>query len=81
MILLKDIFKQDELYLLLSKAKVERIDKQYYTSEAQTNPITKESANESIKSMMAFNPKLISFKNSLNLKDIERIKGLIKTQV
>ena len=78
LILLKNFFSQNELYLILSKSKVERIDKQYYTSEAQTNPLTKESANEIIISMMAFNPKLISFKNSLSLKEIEKIRSLIK---
>lgn len=73
-IILKEIFKQIELHSIFSKAKEERIDKQYYSPESQNNPITKELANESIKNMDYFNPKIISFKNSLNTTGIKKVR-------
>ena len=77
-IILKDLFKQEDLYLVFVKAKEERIDKQYYTPTSQNNPITKESAKESIKSMTLFNPKIIAFKNNLKSKEIHAIREKLK---
>lgn len=73
-ILLKDFFKQNDLYILFSKAKTERIDKQYYVTPFQDNPVTKESAKEMISIAMQFNPQLIAFKNNLRLEEIKKIR-------
>src|SRR3989339_854059 len=47
-ILLKEFFDQKDLGLIFSKAKEERIDKQYYVIPSQNNPATNESAREMI---------------------------------
>lgn len=77
-ILLKDFFRQIELHSLFLKAKVERIDKQYYVTPSQNNPATKESAKEMVNIAMRFNPQIISFKNSLRLEEIRKIQEMIK---
>jgi len=45
-ILLKEFFSQKELGSIFSKAKEERIDKQYYVTPSQSSPATRESAKE-----------------------------------
>jgi len=77
-IILRDIFQQKELHELLSKAKTERLDKQYYTAPSQTTPLTEESAKESIKMMQEFNPKILAFKNSLSQEEIRKIREELK---
>jgi uncharacterized protein (UPF0332 family) len=77
-ILIKDFFNQKELYDIFSRAKEERIDKQYYTSTSQTNPATKESTITSIQMMTYFNPRIIALKNNLKNKEIEHIRAAIK---
>jgi len=76
-ILLKDFFSQSELYLIFSKAKEERIDKQYYITPSQNNPTTKESAKEMIGISMKFNPQITAFKNNLKLEEIKKIRDKI----
>ncbi len=73
-IILIDIFKQDDLYTIFLKAKGERIDKQYYTASSKDNSATKESAKEMIQIALRFTPRIISFKNSLKLQEIDNIK-------
>lgn len=77
-ILLKDFFKQGELHLIFSKAKEERIDKQYYITPSQNNPATKESAKEMIGISMKFNPQITAFKNNLKLEEIKKIRDKIR---
>ena len=76
-ILLKDFFNQSELHLIFSKAKEERIDKQYYIAPSQNNPATKESAKEMIGISMKFNPQITAFKNNLKLEEIKKIRDKI----
>lgn len=73
-LIIKDIFNQKELFSLFSKAKTERIDKQYYVTPLQDNPATKDSAKETISLAMSFNPKLTAFKNNLKLEEIKKIR-------
>ena len=73
-ILLKEIFTQEELYAIFSKAKEERIDKQYYVTPSQNNPATKESTQEFILSTDIFNPKLAAIKNNLKIEEIKKIR-------
>ena len=76
-LLLKDFFNQSELYLIFSKAKEERIDKQYYITPSQNNPATKESAKEMIGISMKFSPQITAFKNNLKLEEIKKIRDKI----
>src|SRR3989344_8260436 len=76
-IILKEFFNQKELYFIFSKAKKERIDKQYYITPFQNNPSTKESAREMIRISMNFNPRIIAFKNNLKLEEIKKIREKI----
>ena len=76
-LLLKDFFNQSELHLIFSKAKEERIDKQYYIAPSQNNPATKESAKEMIGISMKFNPQITAFKNNLKLEEIKKIRDKI----
>ena len=77
-ILLKEFFDQKDLGLIFSKAKEERIDKQYYVTSSQNNPATKESAKEMISISMKFNPQITAFKNNLQLEEIEKIRDKIR---
>ena len=77
-ILLKEFFNQKNLSLIFSKAKEERIDKQYYVTPSQNNPATKESAKEMITAAMRFNPQIIAFKNNLKLEEIKKIRDKIR---
>src|SRR3989344_9483880 len=76
-ILLKEFFNQRDLYIIFSKAKEERIDKQYYVVPSQNNPATKGSAKEMISIAMKFNPKITAFKNNVKIEEINKIKALI----
>ncbi|MEA3414375.1 MAG: hypothetical protein U9Q99_02515, partial [Nanoarchaeota archaeon] len=59
---------------IFSKAKEERIDKQYYTSELQDVPLTKDLAFQSFRTANIFNVKLDILKNSLNNNEINKIR-------
>ncbi len=73
-VLLKKLFKADKIFLTFSKAKEERIDKQYYTTQMQQRPVTKESAQELIKIAETFILEASAYKRNLNLKDISEIR-------
>lgn len=80
-ILLRDFFNQKELYSVFLKAKEERIDKQYYITPAQNNPITKNSAKEMISTAVKFNLKIIAFKNYLKIEEIKKVREKIKKEI
>ena len=77
-ILLKEFFNQKDLSLIFSKAKEERIDKQYYIAPSQNNPVTNESAKGMISISMRFNPQITAFKNNLKLEEIKKIRDRIR---
>jgi len=77
-ILLKEFFNQKDLGLIFSKAKEERIDKQYYVAPSQNNPATRESAKDMISASMRFNPQITAFKNDLKLEEIKKIQDKIR---
>ena len=77
-ILLKEFFNQEELSMVFSKAKEERIDKQYYVTPYQNNPVTKGSAKELISVSMKFNPQITAFKNNLKYEEIRKILNKIR---
>ena len=74
-ILLRDFFNQSELYAIFSKAKEERIDKQYYITPSKNNLATKESAKEMMSIALRFNPKITALKNNLKLQEINNIRN------
>ena len=73
-ILLKDLFNLDKIHKTFSKAKKERIDKQYYVTSNQTNPVTRESCKEMISIAGKFILEVDAYKRKLKLKDIEKIR-------
>ena len=73
-ILLKEVFNQLELYELFSEAKTERIDKQYYTSTPESDPLTKEGAKESISKMIEFNQMISVLRINLNNSDVQKFR-------
>jgi uncharacterized protein (UPF0332 family) len=73
-ILLKEVFNQLELYELFSEAKTERIDKQYYTSTLESDPLTKEGAKESIFKMIEFNQTINVLKINLTNLDVQKFQ-------
>ena len=54
------------------------IDKQYYVTPTQNNPVTKESARELISVSMRFNPQITAFKNNLKLEEIKKIRDKMR---
>lgn len=78
-ILLKEIFNQNKLYELFSDAKTERIDKQYYTSTDENNPLTKEFTKNIINKMIEFNNELNSLKINLKNEDILEIRNKLSS--
>ena len=73
-LILRKIFHLEKLYILASKAKKERIDKQYYTPNAQTNPATRESAQDLISIGQKFILEINSYKKNLKTNEISRIR-------
>lgn len=73
-LLLKYLFDLEKLYVLSSKAKEERIDKQYYTRSTQTSPATKNSCQELIKMSEKFILEINNYKLNLKIINITKIR-------
>jgi uncharacterized protein (UPF0332 family) len=73
-ILLRNLFVQEELYKSISKAKEERIDKQYYVSSKKTEEETKESAEKMLKDAEKFITEIKLIIRKMNASDIENIR-------
>ena len=73
-ILLKKIFKQKELYKIISFAKTERIDKQYLVESQQTIKITNKSSEELIAKSEDFLLKIKIIISRFNDDDINLIR-------
>lgn len=71
-LLLKLLFEEDDLYKLISDAKTERIDKQYYVT-AEKDEITKEAAEELLKNAEKFLLKMKLVIMKLNNDSIDDI--------
>lgn len=70
-ILLNELFNQHELFKIISFAKTERIDKQYYAEDQQTFKIGEDSCKEMILKSEDFLVKIKVLISNLNNKDIE----------
>lgn len=72
-LLLKLLFEEDDLYKLISDAKKERIDKQYYVT-AEKDEITKEIADELLNNAEDFVLKIKAVIKNLSNDSIEELK-------
>ena len=73
-ILLKKLFSVDTIYQTFSKAKEERIDKQYYIISMQIKPVTKESAQALIRISDSFILEVNSYKRNLKIEEIDKFR-------
>lgn len=73
-VILKKLFKEDALYNIISLAKEERIDKQYYVESQQIVKATKESCNNIIIKSEGFLIKMKLLISQLNNQKIDLIR-------
>jgi uncharacterized protein (UPF0332 family) len=78
-VLLRNLFGQEELYKSISKAKEERIDKQYYVSSKKAEVETKESAEKMLKDAEKFITEIKLIIRKMNASDIENIRKKFET--
>jgi len=76
-LLLKLLFDKGELFNLISDAKKERIDKQYYVT-TEKDDVTKEIADELLKNAEGFVLKMKVVIKSLSNDDIDRFREKFK---
>jgi len=79
-LLLKVLFNKNNLFKIISHAKKERIDKQYYVTTDE-NEITKESVKELLNEAEDFLLKIKLFIKNLNNEDIIKIKKDFSTLI
>lgn len=77
-ILIKNLFKLNELYNIFSEFKKDRIDNQYYVPVSGNEPVNKEKCAERIKTAKEFNVRIIAYTNNLKLKEINEIRERFK---
>ena len=73
-LLLRKVFRRNDLSRAISKAKKERIDKQYYVDSKKDFILTKEIAQEMVKTAEGFLIEMKLFINSMNSSDISRFR-------
>lgn len=74
-IFLKDLFEEDSLYDIISSAKEERIDKQYYIESQQISKVTEDSCGDMIVKTEDFLVKIKLLISQLNNEKISRIRN------
>src|SRR3989344_5978681 len=74
-IIFKELFNEESLFKIISLAKEERIDKQYYVESQQTIKISKESCNSIILKAEDFLVKIKVLINQLNNDKITQIRN------
>ena len=79
---MKRIFRRADLSGAISKAKKERIDKQYYVISKKNFEVTKEIAEEMVKTAEDFSVEMKLFINSMNYPGVsafrEELAGLFR---
>jgi len=73
-LLLKELFNEDELFKIISFAKEERIDKQYYVTSKDSVLLTKESAVDMLKKAEDFIVQIKLSIQNLNTIKIEELR-------
>jgi len=71
-ILIRNLFKLEEFYLIFSEFKKDRIDNQYYIPI--TEVVDKEKCSERLMIVQKFNLELRSYMDRLNISEIEKIR-------
>jgi len=78
-ILLRNLFGQEGLYKLISKAKEERIDKQYYVTAKKAEEETRESAEKILKDAERFITGIKLHTRKMGTTDIEKTRKEFKS--
>ena len=73
-ILIKELFKLEDFYLIFSEFKKDRIDNQYYISILEAEPVNKEKCSERIKIAQRFNVELRAYAGKLTIQEINNIR-------
>jgi len=73
-VLLRNLFEEEELYKLISKAKEERIDKQYYVPSKKTEEETKESAEKMLEDAEKFITEIKLLIRKMSTADVEKTR-------
>jgi len=76
-LLLKFLFKNNELFTVISKAKEERIDKQYYVQSKQMAALTENSTKELFISAESFSIDIKSVINNLTNDEIKQLRDVL----
>ena len=73
-VLIKELFQLEELYIIFSEFKKDRIDNQYYISILDSEPINKEKCNERIRTAQKFNVELRAYSSKIKLQEINNLR-------
>jgi len=73
-ILIRSLFKLEDIYLIFSEFKKDRIDNQYYVPITGSESITKEKCAERIRTAQKFNAKLRAYSGKITLQEINDIR-------
>lgn len=74
-ILIKELFHLEELFLIFSEFKKDRIDNQYYIPTVGTEPINEEKCAERIRTAQEFNARIAVYSENLKIQDIKSIRN------
>ena len=72
--LIKDLFKLEDLYLMFSEFKKDRIDSQYYVSDSSTESVSKEKCDERIKTAQKFNIEVRTYAGKMTNQEIVNVR-------
>lgn len=78
-LLFKKLFERDDLFDIISFAKEERIDKQYYVTSEKNFALTKESAEDMVIKAEDFTVKMKLIVADLRVEQIEKLREEFKT--
>lgn len=77
-LLIKELFKLENFYLIFYAFKKDRIDNQYYISIKDTETVDKEKCDERIKTAQRFNAELIVYIEKITNQEINNIRKNLK---
>ena len=78
-LILKELFQRNDLYKIISYAKRERIDKQYYVTSGKDSVITMKSASDLIGQAEDFIVRIKTIIKDLDNREIENIRNKFKS--
>lgn len=73
-LLIKELFRLENLYSIFSEFKKDRIDNQYYVAITDIEPVHKEKCNEKIKTAQKFNAELMAYIGKITNQEINKIR-------